>query len=61
LTLTEFSGLGYEAEPAIRAAWLRGINDGVSAYQRALSVAEYAHDSKDADLLPKPQKDVISE
>lgn len=61
LILTEFSGLGYEAEPAIRAAWIRGVNAGESPYQRALNVAEYAHDSKDADLLPKSEKDVISE
>ena len=61
LTLTEFSGLGYEAEPAFRAAWIRGINNDESPYQRALSMAEYAYESKDADLLPKPQKGAVSE
>jgi hypothetical protein len=58
LALTEYLGLGYEAEPAIRAAWLRGVNDGESPYHRALSVAEYASESKDSDLLPMHQKGV---
>lgn len=58
-SLTEFSGLGYEAEPAIRAAWIRGVNAGESPYQRALNVAEYAYESRDADLLPKPEKGVL--
>lgn len=61
LALTEYLGLGYEAEPAIRAAWMRGVNSGDSPYHRALSVAEYAYDSNDADLLPKPEKGVLSE
>ena len=59
--LTEFSGLGYEAEPAVRAAWIRAVNSGQSPYQRALSVAEYTYDSSDADLLPRPEKGAVSE
>lgn len=59
LALTEYLGLGYEAEPAIRAAWIRGVNAGESPYQRALSVAEYSFESNDADLLPKPEKGVL--
>jgi hypothetical protein len=58
--LTEYLGFGYEAEPAIRAAWIRGVNAGESPYQRALNVAEYAFNSNDADLLPKIEKDVLS-
>jgi hypothetical protein len=58
LALTEYLGFGYEAEPAVRAAWLRGVNAGESPYSRARNMAEYAHDSIDADLLPKFQKGV---
>lgn len=54
LNFVEFFGLGYEAEPAIRAAWLRGVSAGESPYHRALNVAQYTSDSSDADLLPKP-------
>ena len=53
LCLTEYLGLGYEAEPAIRASWLRALNHGESPYHRALSVAQYVFESNDADLLPK--------
>lgn len=60
VALTEYLGLGYEAEPAIRAAWIRGVNSGESPYHRALSMAEYAYDSNDSDLLPKPEKGVLS-
>ncbi len=58
LTLTEFMGLGYEGESAIRAAWLRGVRSGFSPYKRALNVAQYTYKSKDADLLPAVEKDV---
>lgn len=52
LALTEFSGLGYVAEPAIRAAWLRAVRAGESPFERALALAELSSDSKDLDLLP---------
>lgn len=58
LALTEYLGLGYEAEPAVRAAWIRGVNSGESPYQRAKSMAEYASESKDSDLLPIYKKGV---
>lgn len=58
LSLTEFLGFGYEAEPAVRAVWIRAVNGGESPYQRALSMAEYPLESNDADLLPKPEKGV---
>jgi hypothetical protein len=54
LALTEYMGLGYEAEPAVRASWMRAVRDGESPYQRALSMAQYTFESKDADLLPRP-------
>lgn len=53
--LTEYMGLGYEAEPAVRAAWIRAVKNEESPYQRALHMAQYTFDSKDADLLPKPK------
>lgn len=59
LALTEYLGLGYEAEPAVRAAWIRGVYAGESPYQRAKDMAEYGYDSKDFDLLPLPQKGVV--
>jgi hypothetical protein len=52
LALTEFSGLGYEAEPAIRASWLRAVKRGDNPYTRARHLAEFTYDSLDADLLP---------
>lgn len=58
LALTEYLGLGYEAEPAVRAVWLRALNVDESPYQRALSMAEYPLESNDVDLLPKPEKGV---
>jgi hypothetical protein len=52
LALTEFSGLGYEVEPAIRASWLRAVNRGDNPYTRAKHLAEFTYTSLDADLLP---------
>lgn len=52
LALTEFSGLGYEAEPAIRASWLRAVKRGDNPYTRAKHLAEFTYTSLDADLLP---------
>jgi hypothetical protein len=48
----EFSGLGYEAIPAFRAAWLRGVRDGENPFSRARELAVQLYDSRDADLLP---------
>lgn len=56
LALTEFAGLGYEFEPAIRAAWLRAVRTGDTPFYRALRLAELSADSKDLDLLPKPEE-----
>lgn len=52
LAMTEFSGYGYEAETAIKAAWLRGIRDGQDPFERAFGLAQYGSTSIDADLLP---------
>lgn len=59
-TLAEFSGLGYEIIPALRATWLRAVKDGEEPYNRARNLAEYTYDSKDADLLPQFEKGTSS-
>jgi hypothetical protein len=53
VALTELSGLGYEAEPAIRASWLRAVKNGEDPFKRASMLATMKHNSLDADLLPK--------
>ena len=52
-SLAEFSGLGYETIPAIRAAWMRGIKNNENPFERAAVLASALYDSPDADLLPK--------
>lgn len=52
LALTELSGFGYDAEPAFRAAWLRGVDSG-NPRERVMNLATLKYDSEDADLLPK--------
>lgn len=56
IALTEFSGLGYEVENAIRASWLRAVTNGESPYSRAKNLAELGYNSIDADLLPIVEK-----
>ena len=53
LAVTEYMGLGYEAEPAVRAAWIRGVKEGDASYHRVFRMAQYTLESSDADLLPK--------
>lgn len=52
-SLAEFSGLGYETIPALRAAWMRGIKNNENPFERAAVLASALYDSPDADLLPK--------
>jgi hypothetical protein len=52
-SLAEYSGLGYETIPAIRAAWIRGIKNNENPFERASVLASALYDSPDADLLPK--------
>jgi hypothetical protein len=52
IALTELSGLGYEAEFAIKAAWMRGIDSDEDPFFRAKELAVLKYDSRDADLLP---------
>lgn len=53
LALTEFSGLGYDAEQAFRSSWLRAVQEGQEPFVRAFSLATETYESVDADLLPK--------
>ncbi len=53
LAMTEFAGLGYEAEPAFRAAWLRAVRNNENPFKRASVLAVMTYDSMDSDLLPK--------
>jgi hypothetical protein len=57
LAMTEFSGLGYEAEDAIRAAWLRAVVAGGDPFRRASLLALHGELSLDADLLPSSEED----
>ncbi len=52
LALTELSGMGYEVEAPIRAAWLRAVNSGESPRERSFNLATEKYNSQDADLLP---------
>lgn len=52
-SLAEFSGLGYETIPAIRASWMRAIKNNENPFERAAVLASALYDSPDADLLPK--------
>ena len=50
--MTEFSGLGYDAEQAFRASWLRAVRNNDDPFKRVSLLASMTYDSLDADLLP---------
>jgi len=52
-SLAEYSGLGHEAVPAFRAAWMRSVNEGSDPFQRVVALAVDTYVSQDADLLPR--------
>jgi hypothetical protein len=56
LAMAEFSGLGYEAEEAIRASWLRAVRTGGEPFTRASMLAIHGEFSIDADLLPSSEE-----
>jgi hypothetical protein len=58
VAMAEYSGLGYEAETAFRAAWLRAVRDGENPFDRAASLAKTTYESKDSDLLPTYEKGI---
>jgi len=51
-SLAEYSGLGYEVVPALRAVWKRAIDEFEPPFDRAVELATKLYQSKDADLLP---------
>lgn len=55
-SMAEYSGLGYEIIPALRGAWLRGVRDGDTPFNRAYELATKLYDSKDSDLLPRKRR-----
>lgn len=59
LALTESSGLGYEAEFNIKAAWVRGLKENENPFNRAKELAVLQYNSKDFDLLPKQESDEL--
>jgi len=60
LALTEASGLGYEAEFAIKASWLRAVEAGESPYERARQLSLMTYEGQDADLLPVRAEESVS-
>ena len=50
--LPQYSGLGYDVVPALRAAWKRGVDNNESGFDRARELAVMTYDSQDSDLLP---------
>jgi hypothetical protein len=52
-SLAEYSDLGYDIIPSIRAAWMRAEAAGEDPFNRAALFASILYDSPDADLLPK--------
>lgn len=57
LALTEYSGLGYDAEYAFRASWLRAVRNGEEPFRRAKMLSVMTYESLDADLLPRVVED----
>jgi hypothetical protein len=53
VAFAEFSGEGYEIIPALRAAWVRGVDSGENPFERAKTLATLLYNSQDSDLLPR--------
>ena len=53
VAMAEYSGLGYDVIPALRAVWIRAVNDHDDPFERVREAAVLTYGSKDADLLPK--------
>lgn len=53
VAFAEYSGLGYEIIPALRASWLRAVGEREDPFSRAKELATLTYSSIDADLLPK--------
>lgn len=55
VALAEYSGLGYEIMPSLRAAWRRA-DANENGFERAKELAINLYNSKDCDLLPLQQQ-----
>jgi hypothetical protein len=53
--LAEYSGLGYDLIPAVRAVWNRAESFGDNPFERAFAFVTNLYSSPDADLLPKQE------
>ena len=54
VAMAEYSGLGYDVIPALRAAWLRGVKEREDPFERAKALAVDCYDNdRDSDLLPR--------
>jgi hypothetical protein len=53
--LAEYSGLGYDLIPAVRAVWTRATDSGENPFDRAYNFVANLYGSADADLLPKQE------
>jgi hypothetical protein len=60
VAFAEYSGLGYEAIPAFRAAWMRAVDSHEVPFERARELAISLYSSRDADLLPKEFTDPVT-
>lgn len=56
VALTEASGMGYDAEFAIKASWLRAVKEGQNPFERAKQLALDPKNSPDFELLPVEQE-----
>jgi hypothetical protein len=54
--MAEFSDMGYEIIPSLRAAWRRAEQDGDDPYDRTLSLVTDTYRSRDYDLLPRLER-----
>lgn len=52
LAITEALGMGYEAELAVRASWVRGVRNNEDPFSRAAGLVAGGRSHRDADLLP---------
>lgn len=52
VALAEYSGLGYDVIPSLRASWRRAAAENENAFDRAKELALNLYSSRDCDLLP---------
>jgi starvation-inducible DNA-binding protein len=58
IAMAEYSGIGYEAIPALKAAWTRAVKENENPFERAKNLSTSLYNSKDADLLPRRKVDL---